>query len=112
MERSRHPIEDLSDMALCSTKERNIFMKMEKTQNVQTILSGNSVVELTDTDLAKVQGGCSHGYDSQQYCQDDWGDDSDGSDGNRFYKNSFNNNNDNNNNNNTNLNLLNGLSLL
>jgi len=90
-------------------------MKMEQMQNAQTIFSGNSVVELTDSDLAKVQGGCSHGYDSQQYCQDDWGDwgdDSDGSDGNRFYKNSFNNNNDNNNNNNTNLNLLNGLSLL
>ncbi|HEV2656147.1 MAG TPA: hypothetical protein VGT82_14370 [Ktedonobacteraceae bacterium] len=88
-------------------------MKMEQMQNTQTILSGISVVELTDSDLAKVQGGCSQGYDSQQYCQDDggdWGDDSDGSDGSSYYKNSFNHNN--NDNNNTNLNLLNGLSLL
>ncbi|MDQ2888150.1 MAG: hypothetical protein M3Y39_18935 [Chloroflexota bacterium] len=87
-------------------------MKMEQIQNAQTIFSGNSIVELTDSELATVQGGCSHGYD----CQDDWGDwdaDSDGSDGNRFYKNSFNKNSFNNNNdNNTNLNLLNGLSLL
>src|SRR5450755_97073 len=110
MERSRHPIEDLSDTALCLTKERNSFMKMEQIQNAQTIFSGNSVVELTDTELAKVQGGCSHGYDSQQYCQGDSG--NDWGDGNSYTNNSYNNNDNNNNDNNTNLNLLNGLGLL
>jgi hypothetical protein len=86
-------------------------MKMEKIQNAQTIPSGSAIVELADADLAKVQGGHADSYNSQCYCQDDWGDwgdDSGWSDGNSFYKNSFNNNN----NNNTNLNLLNGLSIL
>lgn len=90
-------------------------MKMEQIQNAQTILSGNFVVELTDTDLVKVQGGHAASYNSQCACQDDWSDGSDGSDwsdGSSYYKNSFNNNNNNNNNNNTNLNLLNGLSIL
>jgi len=91
-------------------KRKERFMKMEQMQNAQTIFSGNSVVELTDSDLAKVQGGCSDGYDSQQYCQGDSG--NDWGDNNSYTNNSYNNNNDNNNNDNTNLNLLNGLSLL
>ncbi len=87
-------------------------MKMEKIQNAQTIPSESFVVELADSDLAKVQGGHADSYDSQCYCQDDGGDGSDWGDSNSYYKNSFNNNNNNNNNDNTNLNLLNGLSIL